>query len=423
MSTVSDADTYSNRQVMLSLAYLAYCGDEITTADPDAEIAQLITDGISKIPALSSETGSANWATVWGPISYTTPGALYQDSLMYVAQNQTTASQYVVAIRGTNQVSDLDWLMDDFDVLQQMPWPPGSANPTGAISESISIGLQTLLTMSDGSNTLLQYLDSVTGDPIALTVTGHSLGGALASALGLYLTEEPKRWDRSTASTVACVTFAAPTAGDDRFAGLVEDAFPGTTAATVFDRVQCSMDIVPLAWTAANIVNLDESSSQILDLYDTGPDGSVEDGIDFQEMETPEDYAWTEIVLPYMLPAVQNLLTPGHYTQPFAGAAQLITTNNPTWQAYGQNLQTTAAAFGDQAAFQHSQSYPILLGVLELLDPSIINETGTATASSRRASRPRARLLQTLLMAAFDGITKAPTAAATDIGRAGTPPQ
>src|SRR5271168_1815596 len=118
----------SQRQIMLSFAYLAYCGEEIVTPNPQAQILSLINAAMPQIPPIASP--NPTWKVVWGPAVYTTPGALYQDNLMFVAQNQSDLSQFAIAIRGTNFVADLDWLMDDFDVRQMMTWPPGSTVST-----------------------------------------------------------------------------------------------------------------------------------------------------------------------------------------------------------------------------------------------------------------------------------------------------
>src|SRR6185295_6301325 len=95
----------TQRQIMLSFSYLAYCGEEIVTSNPHAQILNLINAAMPKIPPIASP--NPTWQIVWGPMTYTTPGALYQDNLMFAAQNQSDPSQIVIAIRGTNFVADL----------------------------------------------------------------------------------------------------------------------------------------------------------------------------------------------------------------------------------------------------------------------------------------------------------------------------
>lgn len=404
------------RQIMLSLAYLAYCGDQITAPNPDVEIGDLIASGIKRIPPLCTNMADLgpvpNWAVVWGPVSYTTPGALYQDSLMYVVKYQEWSGiqpqkyQYVVAIRGTNHVSDLDWLMDDFDVLQQISWPPGSTNEAAMISESTSIALQVLLNMNSGGKSVLQYLSTVTESPVEICITGHSLGGCLASALGLYFTENVSDWDSSGSSTVSCVTFAAPTAGNTAFSLLIESAFSLST----FDRVACSLDIVPLAWSPSNLVNVGATNptgynwSAIFDIY--YQNGS-ETSVDFVQMAWPDDIVWGDEILDSVLPTLQtNTFNPLAYTQPFASAEPIIgefCSTDPSYYAYDQDFETTATAFGNQASYQHSSSYPIILNVPQLLDPSIINQIGSNGNSVSGARQAKSKFVRSLLAAVFNG--------------------
>ena len=392
LTTGGNSSGVATRQIMVSLAYLAYCGAEMTEPDPDGVISDLIDTGMVQIPPLCSTDGTPNWTQVWGPVSYTTPGALYQDSMMYVVKN-TSTDQYVIAIRGTNRVSDLDWLMDDFDVLQQIDWVGGGGGTVGTpkISESTSIGLQVLLTMQSGGKTLTQFLWSVTGSPIQLWVTGHSLGGCLASALGLYLKQAHDQWMQASGSTTSCVTFAGPTAGNGDFATMINNAF----AATTFDRVQCSLDIVPLAWTAANFVDAGQTSSAIFDIYD-GTEGDwlpPHTGIDFSEMSLEDREAWKYGILEGVLPAVQNWFADLDYTQPFADQPMLTGTFNDSWSVYHEDFATTAAAFMAEASYQHDASYPTKLGVTELLNPLIVNPNGAVIDAAETQAKRKSQLL------------------------------
>src|ERR1700733_6607199 len=140
--------TYPNRQTMVSFAYLAYI-DELVIPQPS--IAQLKADLENAMPSVVPALGS--WSIVWGPVSYTVPGALYPDNLMYVAKSTgATESQYAIGIRGTNGKVVLDWLLEDFDVVQLIPWSSfGGAAAPGDISESTSVDLTVLLNMIDST--------------------------------------------------------------------------------------------------------------------------------------------------------------------------------------------------------------------------------------------------------------------------------
>ncbi|MBS1855243.1 MAG: hypothetical protein JST11_07745 [Acidobacteria bacterium] len=402
----------SQRQIMLSFSYLAYCGEEITTPNPQAQILGLINTAMPQIPPLAGP--NPTWQVVWGPAVYTTPGALYQDNMMFAAQNQSDPTQIVIAIRGTNFVADLDWLMDDFDVRQTMPWPPGSSvpSPAGAmISESTSIGLQVLFAMNGvtyrngnpgPAMSLMNFLLTQTAGPIELCVTGHSLGGCLAGTLALYLKDNPSLWDSSRKSNVSCITFAAPTAGNSVFATYSDSRFSGApnppnwdpSLGTTCDPVRCNFDVAPMAWIASN-VSASATSSPLFSIY--APPAVNPPNIDFTQMPFPWDFAWKE-TLKYVLPDVALLLTSQDYAQVVASAALLQGTFNPAYVGDTTNgtLLTYMEAFAAQAAYQHSFSYPIVLQVPALNDTSIIvrNATVGSTTGIRMLPRLARRLMK-----------------------------
>jgi hypothetical protein len=78
-------------------------------------------------------------------------------------------------------------------------------------------------------------------------VTGHSLGGALATTVSLYLAAQSSLWGQWPPS-FQVYTFAAPTAGDGVFAKLFSDRFPD--AICVYDYY----DVVPYAWQNLNSI-------------------------------------------------------------------------------------------------------------------------------------------------------------------------
>ena len=370
------------RQVMLSFAYLAYCGEQITTANPEQTILGYINTAMPLIPPIAAP--NATWSVVWGPAVYTDPGAMYQDNLMYVVQNQRDVTQFAIAIRGTNSIAELDWLLEDFDVLQQMNWPPGAPqpNPAGAmISESTSIDLQVLLAMQGATNSgnlsLLTFLKSQSTNPINVCVTGHSLGGCLAGTLALYLKETQPSWDQSSSSIISCITFAGPTAGNTAFATHSDSKFSGgayppgwdSSLGTTFDAVRCNYDVAPQAWIAANLSQGSGSSptSPLFQTYGSNLDFATGLGIG-------SDLAWNYIVENFLPPIAAFLIKPD-YKQPVSGAAQLQGTYNTAFAPASDGFTDFLKAFAQQAAWQHGNSYPTILGVPELLDSNIIRTT------------------------------------------------
>lgn len=293
--------TYTQRQIMLSFAYVAYTDQLLTTGSPslDAQIQADIANTISTTPTPPVPTSippvAGQWSIVWGPVSYTVPGALYQDNLMYVVQLNPPAvtlpavpppPQYAVAVRGTNGPVLLDWLMEDLDIIQMMPWPPGATGSdiVGNISESTNIGLTILLNMTDPTtgDTLLQFLTNemtnltnginstppTASAPASICFTGHSLGAALASTLALYMRDNQSTWDPNSQSIVTTINFAGPTAGDQDFATYFDQQFTytGTSPLSYWvsptdnsgsysyaDCIRTTLDIVPMFWNQATM--------------------------------------------------------------------------------------------------------------------------------------------------------------------------
>jgi len=91
--------------------------------------------------------------------------------------------------------------------------------------------------------------------PIQVTVTGHSKGGALASTTALWLadtqgTEVPpaEQWDPNATAEVRCFSFAGPTAGNEAFAHHSNATLGANCVRTINTK-----DIVPHAWTSTDL--------------------------------------------------------------------------------------------------------------------------------------------------------------------------
>ena len=370
------------RQTMLGFAYLAYTGEGLTDPDPGPSILRNINAALPKVR--TGQGSLAGWSVVWGPVPYTIPGALYQENMVYVVRNGTT-SQYAIAIRGTNFTSQVDWFLEDFEVINTMPWPiPGAVSkcgPGAVISESSSIDLHILIgsPMTDPrGGQLLEFLRTTTSrGPINLCVTGHSLGGQLANLLGLYLLENPIQWDSTRRSTVSCISFAAPTAGNDVFAknankvyaaGFAAGTFPGwdRNLGSNLDNVGCSLDGAPLVYASENFY-YKKAAGPLFEMY--AAPSTPTDNINFKNLHL---IAWEEwsYFQSMVLRRLAVGLSPQNYTQlvsqRFAG--QFIGSG----LVLSQSLIGYIEAFAAQAGWQHSCSYPIYLGMPMLFDPRIV---------------------------------------------------
>jgi CubicO group peptidase (beta-lactamase class C family) len=370
--------TYSQRQIMLCLAYLAYTDQQLPNSEGlDAQIKIDLSAGLSSQSPLLPVAG--NWTIVWGPVTYTVPGAISQDNMMYVAQLSGGGSpaQYAVAVRGTAGQVLLDWLLEDFDILQMVPW---SGADDANISESTSIGLAALLAMQDpAAGTLLDFLSTVmsaSGAPQAgICFTGHSLGSALASTLALYIRDCQQSWDPNGLATVTTINFAGPSAGDAGFAAYfdsqfaytenalpywVSPAFSNASTLSYADCVRNSLDIAPCAWNASSLQSIPK----------------IYEGHVLEDILPP--LGTTEIV-----GCIVKVTQANAYTQIQSDQVLL----NGTF--IDANKLQTGEAFFQEAEYQHHDSYPNLLDVPELLAYTPIalraDRSGSALVNQIRA--------------------------------------
>jgi hypothetical protein len=181
---------------------------------------------------LASRTATRGWTATWLPEER-------KGYFAYVAASPS-ANAWAVAVRGTNPSFTRAFvrnLISDLNVRRADDWvlAPGRG---ARIAAGAQEGLEVLATLeNDRKETLQQHLASNLPPGATLLVTGHSLGGCLASVLALRLHHE-----YGGRFQVRPITFAAPTAGNRPFAELYQETFPG--AERYFNR----LDLVPRAW-------------------------------------------------------------------------------------------------------------------------------------------------------------------------------
>ena len=148
-----------DEKTMLALASITYRG----FLKREKDIAKQIVPWLGKLAGL----GLGEWSLVWGPATFRAPTALVDDVMVYVARRIDSPSlqpRYVVAIRGTNPVSLLDWVLGDLWINLQIEWGPGLP---GKISASTVLGLAIIKRLDFGdSNSPAAQLPLV-GDLVA----------------------------------------------------------------------------------------------------------------------------------------------------------------------------------------------------------------------------------------------------------------
>lgn len=232
-------------QLTMTLSTFAYIDANPTPSDttPAIQAARMRTD----INTALKKSDYPGWQVVWGP-------GLNQDrsNMLFVAGNKTT-NQYAVVIRGTVWTFVIDWLEDLTSILPLVYFPP--ANDTAVqIAAGTALGLTQLTTVTGtagvdptGPQTdLLTYLKQI-ADQADIFITGHSLGGCLASVLAPWLASST---GLGSADNLKVYTFAAPAAGNDAFASYYNNLFTNSSGVSTAYRVYNSLDVVPNAWAS-----------------------------------------------------------------------------------------------------------------------------------------------------------------------------
>jgi hypothetical protein len=322
---ISPPPTPTVRQQMATLAFLAYLGGDLKGSDDKVE--EVLAPCMKK--ALQEQPLAAGWELAWGPAVYKFSVGELDDNMMYAVRHSANPAHLAIVVRGTNPPALLDWLVEDFDVSDQVTWEYGDP-PSGAkISKGTSEGLLHLQTMTPAGapqQTLIDFLreQAKTYPALQIDVTGHSLGGALSPVLALWLADTEREWNQnwspSQGTRFAVYPLAGPTPGNSEFA-VYYDASIGPST----DRMHNPYDIVPLAWNV-------ETLATMADLY--------------------EPVAHADAILRGLIDGLRDLAKDKGYTQ-----------IEPDAPALPGALNDAEKDYLKQAAWQHHCGYQCALGI------------------------------------------------------------
>ena len=221
---------------MMTLAALAANGATVRPSGETVEQQELrILAGINTQLANAEIATSNSWQALWV--------GLTQDraNLVYVAQNTTapaSAPEYAVCLRGTVAGSAID-TAEDMHVGLMLPFAAGGT-PPGTLGNISQGAMEAFTEIVMGTN-LVAVLNGLVNlqrpNNPTFYVTGHSLGGAMATTVSLYLATGV-----TDHTMILPYTFAAPTAGDQNFAAWFNQQF--SWAECYFNQY----DLVPNAW-------------------------------------------------------------------------------------------------------------------------------------------------------------------------------
>ena len=245
----SESTLYTIPQVMMTLAQLAVtAGAQRPSGETLLLQQERIYHGINALLANKELATNGEWKAVW--VGLTGDRA----NLAYIAQN-ASQNAFAVCLRGTQMGSFIDQLEDlDVGTVEQFKAGPSysesiyvSKGANGAFNEvtkAVYVSANTTLLQA-----LTSLLESAPSQP-TLYITGHSLGGAMATTVALYLAAQ----DWTNKPTFGVYTFAAPTAGLQSFADCFDSVF-----GSVSERYYNAWDAVPAAWANSSMTDMQNS--------------------------------------------------------------------------------------------------------------------------------------------------------------------
>jgi len=265
MSTTSYNGTYTVPKQVAAFTFSVNSAADFTFASLTAMqtfVTQIANVNLAD-PVIQGFMGS-DWTLIWGPVVWVNPSqtgtSLVADNTMacYYSPSQNL---FVVAIAGTDPSSMFDWKNEDLAISSMVQWSSisqGASWGSGYISTASATGLNILLNDMTSSNvsllTALQtYLqkNSITGATIA--VCGHSLGGALAPCLGLYMHDNLSALGLS-GQNISVYAYAGPTPGNEAFAKYFEGKIDGTTLS--YSSQYNTLDIIPMGMAPADLASI-----------------------------------------------------------------------------------------------------------------------------------------------------------------------
>ncbi len=325
-----------------------------------------------------------DWTIVWGPVVvvkqnpanpsifscqyYAVPkdmrGKYIPTNTMFVAQNTKTPSELFVGIAGTNKSSAFAWCDEDFKLKPLSDWQSGS-DAQGQIMKGTRDGLTILQNMKDLTRSADEQLledflqQAAKSGPLQITVSGHSLGGALAPVTGLWLDDEKSNWgSNGSSSTVSIYAFAGATPGNQQFAKHMKGRFQGDSLVVVSNKY----DLVPQAWNKTTMGTM-ETKYQAAGIQAEGP---IKKTIDNLLPRASDDYTWVGFGT-QVQPVTGELLTKKEIDKVISSCKANPFDPGCTCVLLEYLDEDTLMAFGMEAIDQHVCAYPNQLGLKLLL--------------------------------------------------------
>ncbi|WP_118985350.1 lipase family protein [Photorhabdus sp. CRCIA-P01] len=223
----------------------------------------------------NSKATADKFSMVWGPAIFRIDEKHHDkkyDHVVMIVKDIDNPSDYRIVIRGT--WSRINEINEDLHVSKTVDWSNWDTNipqefKDAKISHGTDLALTSLINgcpLNEDNEPLIDKINKIIKEEgknkiLNITVTGHSLGGVLASTIGLYLKRKYLNEGNDNIRIQVC-TFAAPTAGNDIFASYSDSVFKGTLSPDSYEsnflRIHNNHDIVPLAWAKNDLKKIEK---------------------------------------------------------------------------------------------------------------------------------------------------------------------
>jgi hypothetical protein len=179
---------------------------------------------------------------------------------MFMVKDRVRPSEYTVVVRGTNPLSFLSWIIQDFDVAALHPWAGDGDERRISRGTHKSLHIHRDETIPadkvPGAGTkifdFIQDLLLKSPGNVTLNFTGHSLGGLMSPTLALWI-KEHLPGELADKAIFHVFPFAGPTAGNRAFAEYSDRTL------TACRRFVNPLDMAVHAWNTESLKGLKET--------------------------------------------------------------------------------------------------------------------------------------------------------------------
>ncbi len=179
----------------------------------------------------------------------------------FIVQKRNT-QQYSLVIRGSvmeiNETGFQNFILQDFNIFNMQKWEYTDSVKEAYISDGMKIGFNNLLQLKDTATQLgiVNFINNQIPSNASLVISGHSLGGNLATVMACYL---KAKLTHNVKNNMQLITFGAPAAGNNDFVIDLENKFPNAERYAIDKDIACSFPDLSAIKTAANLIGLDSS--------------------------------------------------------------------------------------------------------------------------------------------------------------------